>query len=309
MKRCLIFLLCFWVHALYAQQRNELNIYFDSDKDYIPDTSALSLVRMANAAQFDTVVIYGHCDSIGSDGYNKILSERRVKSVRQMLQMNGLKKEIIKSAVGYGEQKPIASNGDSVTRRLNRRVEIIFAKGNNMPMAKVIEKPKQKAIEKPIEKMKVITIVEEKQTRAAAKLITKKEAEQLTKETFTVGDVLEFKQLQFQPAFHYLLQGREAIVNEIAAMLKKHPNVKVEIQGHVCCTSSDEEDGVDQEYLTQNLSFTRAYYIKTLLEDKGIAGERMRAVGKRGTEKIDELERTEEAKTLNRRVEIHVIEQ
>jgi outer membrane protein OmpA-like peptidoglycan-associated protein len=304
--------LCFYMHGLCAQQRNELNIYFDSDKDYIPDTSALSLVRMANAAQFDTVVIYGHCDSIGSDAYNKILSERRVKSVRQMLQMNGLKKEIIKSAVGYGELKPIASNADSATRRLNRRVEVFFAKANNMPIAKVKEKLKEKIVEKPlvkaVEKPKLITVVEEKQTRAAAKLITKKEAEQLSKETFTVGDVLEFKQLQFQPAFHYLLPGREAIVNEIAAMLKKHPNVKVEIQGHVCCTSSDEEDGVDQEYLTQNLSFTRAYYIKTLLEDKGIASDRMRAVGKRGTEKVDELERTEEAKTLNRRVEIHVIE-
>jgi outer membrane protein OmpA-like peptidoglycan-associated protein len=309
MQKCLLFVLCFIVHGMYAQQRNELNIFFDSDKDYIPDTSALKLVRMANAGLFDTVIIYGHCDSIGSDAYNKLLSQRRVKSVQQMLQMNGLKKDIIKSAVGYGELKPIASNADSATRGLNRRVEVFFAKAKDMPMAQVNEKPNEKPKQKPIEKPRITTIIEEKQTRAAAKLITKKEAEQLSKETFEVGDVLEFKQLQFEPAFHYLLPGRQAIVNEIAAMLKKHPNLKVEIQGHVCCTSSDEEDGVDQEFGTQNLSFTRAYYIKNLLEDMGIAGNRMRAVGKRGTQKVDQLERTEEAKTLNRRVEIHVIEQ
>jgi outer membrane protein OmpA-like peptidoglycan-associated protein len=304
MKKWCLLLLCFFAVNAYAQQRNELNIYFDSDKDYIPDTSALRLMQMANSAVFDTVLIYGHCDSIGSDAYNKILSEKRVKSVRRMLQMNGLKPEIIKSTVGYGEQKPIASNTDTITRRLNRRVEVLFAKG-----AQKIVEAKPVVVQKPAEvkKPKQIIIEEDPSKKAQVKYISKQEEAQLAKTSFEIGEVLEFKQLQFQPAFHYLLPGRETIVDEIAEMLHEHPKVNIEIQGHVCCTTYDDEDGMDQEYMTNNLSYTRAYYIMSLLRDHGIAAKRMRAVGKKGSQKIDKLEITEEAKALNRRVEIHVV--
>jgi outer membrane protein OmpA-like peptidoglycan-associated protein len=70
------------------------------------------------------VEIGGHADSQGSNAFNLKLSDDRAKSVLDYLQgkFPELKTAQI-TAVGYGEEKPIAPNNTSLGRSKNRRVE------------------------------------------------------------------------------------------------------------------------------------------------------------------------------------------
>ncbi len=71
-------------------------------------------------------MVEGHTDSIGDPKYNLWLSQRRAEAVRQLLiDQYGVKSSQV-TAVGRGEESPIANNRTADGRRLNRRVELIM---------------------------------------------------------------------------------------------------------------------------------------------------------------------------------------
>ena len=72
-----------------------------------------------------TYTIEGHTDSAGAHQYNLDLSQRRAEAVRAYLvnEVGGLEASI--SAVGYGEDRPIANNATANGRAENRRIEIV----------------------------------------------------------------------------------------------------------------------------------------------------------------------------------------
>jgi len=69
------------------------------------------------------VTIAGHTDSIGTAAYNKKLSQRRAESVMNYLISRGVNPANL-TAVGFGEERPIASNDTAEGRAKNRRVEL-----------------------------------------------------------------------------------------------------------------------------------------------------------------------------------------
>ena len=69
------------------------------------------------------VSIVGHADAIGSDEYNRRLSERRAWSVSEALSQYGVDQYRIRTT-GMGEWAPIATNATDWGRAQNRRVEI-----------------------------------------------------------------------------------------------------------------------------------------------------------------------------------------
>jgi len=71
-------------------------------------------------------VIEGHTDALGSARKNKLLSDQRAQSVREYLMANmDMDKNQITS-IGYGEEKPIASNETREGRQRNRRIDIVI---------------------------------------------------------------------------------------------------------------------------------------------------------------------------------------
>jgi OmpA-OmpF porin, OOP family len=70
-----------------------------------------------------TVHIDGHTDSIGTEAYNKGLSERRAKAVKAYLTSHGIPASRL-TAAGHGFSEPIASNDTREGRARNRRVEL-----------------------------------------------------------------------------------------------------------------------------------------------------------------------------------------
>ncbi|SIS83166.1 OmpA family protein [Zobellia uliginosa] len=105
-------------------------ILFNSGKASIKSESTAVLVDIISIlkeypdAKF---TVEGHTDSIGSKATNQKLSESRAMSVRDFLIKNGIDPSRL-TAVGFGEDKPIASNMYKDGRAQNRRVEINLVK-------------------------------------------------------------------------------------------------------------------------------------------------------------------------------------
>jgi len=72
------------------------------------------------------VTIEGYTDSMGSEDYNRGLSERRADSVKSYLVGQGIGAMRL-TASGKGESDPVADNGSATGRQQNRRVEVIIS--------------------------------------------------------------------------------------------------------------------------------------------------------------------------------------
>ena len=82
-----------------------------------------SMSRTLNNYPKSDIVIKGHTDGSGSEGFNQELSEKRADAVRTFLISEGVVPSRI-TAIGFGESMPMASNDTESGRSQNRRVEI-----------------------------------------------------------------------------------------------------------------------------------------------------------------------------------------
>ena len=103
-------------------------VYFDYDKydisaKYIEVLDAVA--RILDDHPNMTLRIEGHTDAIGSDAYNKVLSDNRAAAAKEFLVINGVIPDRI-ATEGIGEKDPYASNLTDEGRALNRRVELFF---------------------------------------------------------------------------------------------------------------------------------------------------------------------------------------
>jgi len=101
-------------------------VNFDFDKATIrPDAAAIlaEAARTLNEAGGLNVSVEGHTDAMGTDEYNRRLSEERAEAVRNRLIAEGVSSARL-SARGFGESEPVASNATEEGRDQNRRVEL-----------------------------------------------------------------------------------------------------------------------------------------------------------------------------------------
>ncbi len=85
---------------------------------------------------------------------------------------------------------------------------------------------------------------------------------------------LELVGVNFQPGLRYFLPGVEAVLDAFAESLKKMPNIKIELQGHICCHGK-QGDGMDIETGMENLSVMRAKEVHDYLIAKGVDKKRL----------------------------------
>lgn len=97
--------------ALTGESRSRLKRLFNSINPLVTSGSA------------DMVTVVGHTDSLGTDEDNLALSERRAETVKRQLIQWGIPTTKI-NAYGRGEDSPVATNGTSRGRSVNRRVEV-----------------------------------------------------------------------------------------------------------------------------------------------------------------------------------------
>ncbi|HSV96868.1 MAG TPA: OmpA family protein [Spirochaetota bacterium] len=104
------------------------SIYFEIDRAYLKKESLDVLDRVAAILKKNPsmkIEVRGHTDSTGERAHNQRLSERRADAVAEYMIKNGISPERL-SAVGFGADKPIASNANEDGRKKNRRTELFI---------------------------------------------------------------------------------------------------------------------------------------------------------------------------------------
>ncbi|MFT7560888.1 MAG: OOP family OmpA-OmpF porin [Flavobacteriales bacterium] len=103
----------------------DLNIQFPNNSDEVTDAyiSEINEVAAFMRQYTGTVVeVRGYTDDRGKDTYNQQLSEKRAKAVAaKLINVSGIEADRV-SAVGFGEENPIADNNTAEGRASNRRV-------------------------------------------------------------------------------------------------------------------------------------------------------------------------------------------
>ena len=108
---------------------NMPDVLFDSGQYSLKPAARERLARISGivlAYPELKLEVEGHTDSIGGEEFNQRLSEKRSGSVRDYLVDSGVSINNVISR-GFGKTQPIADNGTSEGRKLNRRVEMIVS--------------------------------------------------------------------------------------------------------------------------------------------------------------------------------------
>ena len=275
MKVLFSFFLSLLLLKLNAQSTKNIVIQFDFDKSILADSSKeqlKNLVKEVKNTASANVQLSGHCDSSGSSAYNDRLSMKRVETVHQFLLLEGIMDSIIHSKKGYGESKPLNNNTTKEQRSLNRRVEIIVSMNSNSSE-------------------KILTV---EQVLSGAKINT--------------GDKISLKNINFIGGYHYFVNESLPTLNELLTVMKKNPKMVIRVEGHICCGSADEADGVDMGTELKNLSVARAMAVKEFLVNNGIEANRISHAGFGHSRPLYPYpEKTSEEELANRRVEVVII--
>ena len=105
-------------------------ITFETDSAALTPDSADQIAQLAtvlNAYPSINVSVEGHTDNTGDPAANKKLSEDRAASVKAALIDKGVPADQVTS-MGWGSEKPVASNDTEEGKLKNRRVEITLQK-------------------------------------------------------------------------------------------------------------------------------------------------------------------------------------
>jgi outer membrane protein OmpA-like peptidoglycan-associated protein len=102
-------------------------VNFDTGKATIRPESLVQLdivLEFMKHRKSATIQISGHTDNVGKPKTNKTLSARRAEACRSYLTSRGIDGSRI-TAVGYGDERPVAPNDSDENRQKNRRIEVV----------------------------------------------------------------------------------------------------------------------------------------------------------------------------------------
>ncbi len=220
--------------------------------------------------------ILGYADYLGSAESNITLSEARANNVKAYLLQMGLREDDIQIVIGRGE----VSRTDTTSKEGNatdRRVDIIPGGFKVLPKPPVVVK---KDTVKPL-----INLQQVKKNQT-----------------------IRLNRIFFYPGMHKVKEESLPVVDSLYMIMRDNPNLKIRIEGHICCVVAQNTDGYDFDTQDFKLSENRAKEIYDILADKGIDEERMEYKGFGKSKPLIWPERTEEDENMNRRVEIRVLE-
>jgi outer membrane protein OmpA-like peptidoglycan-associated protein len=106
--------------------RMKSEILFDTGSAVLKPEAVTQLEKVGDIlAKYsdDRIRVEGHTDAVGSKKSNEELSLRRADAVRRVLLGRGVKEGQV-TALGMGEERPIADNNTAAGRAQNRRVDL-----------------------------------------------------------------------------------------------------------------------------------------------------------------------------------------
>lgn len=114
-----------------------------------------------------------------------------------------------------------------------------------------------------------------------------------------VGSKIPLSKLAFERNSGRVLPGSTAMLNNLVAIMQANPNLKIDIQGHICCNADD----------PKKLGMLRAKTVYNHLVNNGIDKSRVSYQSFGGTRPLYSIpEKNAVEAEANRRVEIEIIE-
>jgi peptidoglycan-associated lipoprotein len=103
-------------------------VYFDFDSASVKASEGPKLQEVASYLQTNPIgdlMVEGHCDERGTDGYNDALGERRAQAVREYLVNLGVNPNRLHT-ISYGRSKPAVDGRTEAAYSKNRRGELVL---------------------------------------------------------------------------------------------------------------------------------------------------------------------------------------
>jgi outer membrane protein OmpA-like peptidoglycan-associated protein len=253
------------LHFFGGYAQDKVTVFFDFNQHNLNETATQQLQTwISENPNIEVSKIYGFCDWKGTNTYNDSLSIRRIKTVFNYLKENKITVKDHYEIKGFGEdfeQSKIQSE--------NRKVLIVYdIKKEEIPVKKAIDDD--------------ALPLEEKFNIAKT------------------GDKIKLKNLNFYNMTPRILPKSRPILTELVCALQDHPNLKIEIQGHICC---------QRNYDINELSVMRARAIYNYLVGQRINRKRLSYKGFGTSAPIHPIpEKSAEEEEENRRVEILILE-
>ena len=262
----------------YSCNRDTVKLYYGTNQKELSACNKAKLDSLNKVLIDNTPLnVLGYADYPGKKDFNQLLSKQRAEGVKTYLLRlrNGI---LSVEADGRGAVKQSAKSNSELGEPKNRRVDVII------PV---------KAINTTVVNKDSATIKKDISVYTRINSIN----------SLNVGESLSFKELTFMAGRHFLTADALPYLDSLTYVLLNNPNLKIEIQGHICC-ELNHRDGTDRDTQTNELSLNRAKYVYDYLVSKGVDAGRMRYRGLGSTDPKVFPERTVADQNLNRRVQI-----
>jgi outer membrane protein OmpA-like peptidoglycan-associated protein len=254
--------------SVFAQEEIVQSIYFETNKSDVESKYAGELsnfLKKVDSTRVESIEIFGYCDDVGKDDYNRKLSTDRANKVKAEITKSGIKSKIIVTIEGKGRiliDDDIEENLPEV-RSKNRRVDVVL----NM-------KPQ------PEEEIKLPGVYTT-----------------FNKDNI-IGDRIMLSDMLFERGSSKLSIKSKNQLDKIARMLLKNKNIHLEVQGHVCCTPPNHKEAIDKGTKKRKLSHNRAEAVYKYLILKKVPKTRLTFKGYGNTKPLGK------SPELDRRVEL-----
>lgn len=275
MKLVLVVISILFSNILLSQEKYE--VYFDFNKDIPNEKAAIDLAKWMTENDNALIVkLYGYCDSVDDNSYNKELALKRIQSVLKIVTENKLKISKNIELIPFGKDFKRSAIQDE-----NRKVTIFYER---LPLPKNtvgrIEIPSEGDISTKIEREKNSLALQFKNAKK--------------------GDIIKVENIYFHLDSDKIIDKSKPILEELYQILLKNPKLKIQINGHICCYP---------EAVNGILSSQRAIAVKAFLLEKEILYPRISSKGFGSTKPVFRIpEQNEKERFANRRVEIEIID-
>jgi outer membrane protein OmpA-like peptidoglycan-associated protein len=282
MKIFYFIILCFCGLLCPSQpQSYSLSLFYDINK-VEPDAAKLnSILNFTEGGDSSSILILGYADFLGSVTHNMALSQKRANAVKFYL-LNRQPALLIENCKGYGETQS-HDQGSAEGEPQQRRVDLLARRYKAPEVTPVVAEPVAPPVRQP-----------DSLLTPGIELLEK-------------GQSMELKGLLFVPGKHTWTKDSEKALLNLLSALKAFPDLKIEIQGHICCVDGP-GDALDYDTYEKRLSENRARAVYDYLVKNGIEGSRLRYKGYGHTQPKIDPERNSFHEQMNRRVEIKVLE-
>ncbi|HMI06404.1 MAG TPA: OmpA family protein, partial [Flavobacterium sp.] len=231
-------LIVFCLMSLGISAQENFSVYFDSNKSDLKKTEDDKLQNwIANHKEVRIVAINGYTDEDGTIGFNDTLAQKRVDNILSFVRGKIKIRDDFKTR-SFGEQHVLSKN-----KAENRKVTVYYIEAKDFPRENEILGIKSEPIvptEKPIVTYPEKIVLENPD---GSKLEYKLDVNFMKQiGNANVGEELKIDNLNFViNTFAVVPESRHKLF-ELLIVLERNPNLKIEIQGHLCCMPVDRID-------------------------------------------------------------------